>query len=56
MAVAQESDRVLDARTAFVTSSLLHEVAISGTAAATKKLGRADLAGKTGTSSDAFDG
>ena len=56
VAVAQESDRVLDARNAFVTSSLLHEVEVSGTAAATQKLGRTDLAGKTGTSSDAFDG
>ncbi len=56
VAVAQESDRVLDARNAFITSSLLHEVAVSGTAAATQKLGRTDLAGKTGTSSDAFDG
>ncbi len=56
VAVAQESDRVLDARNAFVTTSLLHEVTVSGTAAATQKLGRTDLAGKTGTSSDAFDG
>lgn len=53
----QESDRVLDARNAFVTSSMLHEVTVSGTgAAATQKLVRQDLAGKTGTSSDAFDG
>jgi penicillin-binding protein 1A len=56
VAVAQEADRVLDARNAFVTSSLLHEVTVSGTAAACQKLGRPDLAGKTGTSSDAVDG
>jgi penicillin-binding protein 1A len=56
VAVAQEADRVLDARNAFVTSSLLHEVTVSGTAAAAQKLGRPDLAGKTGTSSDAVDG
>jgi penicillin-binding protein 1A len=56
VAVAQESDRVLDARNAFVTTSLLHEVTVSGTAAAAQKLGRTDLAGKTGTSSDAVDG
>jgi penicillin-binding protein 1A len=55
-AVAQEADRVLDARNAFVTSSMLHEVAVSGTAASLQKLGRPDLAGKTGTSSDAVDG
>jgi penicillin-binding protein 1A len=56
VAVAQETDRVLDARNAFVTTSLLHEVTVSGTAAASQKLGRSDLAGKTGTSSDAVDG
>jgi penicillin-binding protein 1A len=55
--VAQESARVLDARNAFITSSMLHEVTVSGTgASATQKLGRNDLAGKTGTSSDAIDG
>ena len=54
--VAQEADRVLDARNAFVTTSLLHEVTISGTGAALQKLGRPDLAGKTGTSSEAVDG
>ena len=56
VAVAQEADRVLDARNAFVTSSLLHEVTVSGTGAGSQKLGRSDLAGKTGTSSEAFDG
>ena len=56
VAVAQEGARVLDARNAFVTTSLLHEVTVSGTAAAAQKLGRSDLAGKTGTSSDAIDG
>jgi penicillin-binding protein 1A len=55
-AAPQEADRVLDARNAFVTTSLLHEVAVSGTAASLQKLGRTDLAGKTGTSSDAVDG
>jgi penicillin-binding protein 1A len=54
---AQESARVLDARNAFVTDSLLREVTSSGTgAAADQKLGRSDLAGKTGTSSEAVDG
>lgn len=52
-----ESSRVLDARNAFITDSMLHEVTLSGTgASASQKLGRQDLAGKTGTSSDAFDG
>jgi len=53
----QENNRVLDARNAFITDSMLREVTTSGTgASATQKLGRHDLAGKTGTSSDAFDG
>jgi penicillin-binding protein 1A len=57
VAVAQESDRVLDARNAFVMGSMLREVTVSGTAAAAPRaLGRQDLAGKTGTSSEAFDG
>ena len=48
---------MLDARNAFITSSMLHEVTVSGTgAAASQKLARQDLAGKTGTSSDAVDG
>jgi penicillin-binding protein 1A len=57
VATGQEVDRVLDARNAFITNSMLHEVTVSGTgASASQKLARQDLAGKTGTSSDAFDG
>jgi len=53
----QESARVLDARTAWVTDSMLRDVTRYGTgAAATKRLARSDIAGKTGTTSDAFDG
>lgn len=53
----QESSRVLDVRNAFVMDSMLREVTTSGTgAAAAQKLGRQDLAGKTGTSSEAVDG
>jgi penicillin-binding protein 1A len=52
-----ESVRVLDARNAFIMDSMLHEVTTTGTgASAPKSLGRTDLAGKTGTSSDAVDG
>jgi membrane peptidoglycan carboxypeptidase len=48
---------VLDARNAFVTDSMLRDVTRYGTgAAATKALGRGDIAGKTGTTSDAIDG
>nr|WP_314544372.1 PBP1A family penicillin-binding protein [uncultured Massilia sp.] len=52
-----EEQRVLDPRNAFVTDSMLRDVARFGTgAAATKALGRGDVAGKTGTTSDAVDG
>ena len=56
-AKAQDEARVIDARNAFITDSMLREVVRSGTgASATAKLGRRDLAGKTGTTSDAVDG
>jgi penicillin-binding protein 1A len=52
-----ESARVVDARNAFIVDSMLRDVTRYGTAAAaSKKLARADLAGKTGTTSDAVDG
>lgn len=55
--VAQEESRVIDGRNAFIMDSMLREVARSGTgAAASQRLGRHDLAGKTGTTSDAVDG
>ncbi|MBB3219706.1 penicillin-binding protein 1A [Pseudoduganella umbonata] len=53
----EESARVLDPRNAFLMDSMLHEVARTGTgAAAVQRIGRPDIAGKTGTTSDAFDG
>ena len=56
-AVPAEEARTLDARNAFVTDSMLREVTRSGTGAqASVKLQRQDLAGKTGTTSDAVDG
>lgn len=46
----------LDPRNAYIMHSMLHGVATSGTAArATATLKRTDIAGKTGTSNDAFD-
>jgi len=52
-----DADRVLDPRNAFVVDSMLRDVTRYGTgAAATKQLARADLAGKTGTTSDSVDG
>ncbi len=51
-----ESHRAIDARNAFVMSSLLQEVTRSGTAArAQSLLKRPDLYGKTGTTNDSLD-
>jgi penicillin-binding protein 1A len=53
----QEDVRVLDPRNAFAIDTMLRDVARYGTAAmATQKLGRMDLAGKTGTTNDSIDG
>jgi penicillin-binding protein 1A len=54
--VLAESARAIDARNAFIMSSLLQEVARSGTAAkAQAMLKRPDLYGKTGTTNDSID-
>jgi len=54
--VPDESQRTLPARNAFVMSTLLQEVARSGTAAkAQATLKRPDLYGKTGTTNDSMD-
>lgn len=54
--VLQESARSIDERNAFIMSSLLQEVARSGTAAkAQATLKRPDLYGKTGTTNDSID-
>jgi len=52
-----ENTRVIDVRNAFMVDSMLRDVVRVGTgAAATPRLGRSDIAGKTGTTSDAVDG
>ncbi|SNX28886.1 penicillin-binding protein 1A [Polynucleobacter meluiroseus] len=52
----EDAPRVLDARTAFVMDSMLQEVTKTGTAASARgKLGRNDIAGKTGTTNDSHD-
>ncbi|MGE5651966.1 MAG: penicillin-binding protein 1A [Bacillota bacterium] len=52
-----EAARVLDPRNAFIMDSMLRDVVNSGTGyAASQRLGRHDLAGKTGTTNDAMDG
>ena len=54
--VLDESLRTLDARNAFVMTSLLQEVTRSGTAArAQATLKRQDIYGKTGTTNDSMD-
>ena len=61
MQSAAEAEKVagveaLDPRNAYIMHQMLHGVATSGTAArATASLKRTDIAGKTGTSNDAFD-
>jgi penicillin-binding protein 1A len=53
----EEQQPVIDPRNAFIIDSMLREVVSSGTGAqASQRLGRSDLAGKTGTTSDAVDG
>src|SRR5690606_12223481 len=52
-----EGARVLDARNAWLMDSLLRDAVNSGTGhQAAKRLGRYDLAGKTGTTNNAIDG
>lgn len=52
----ESAPRVLDVRNSFIITSLLQSVAQRGTGAGTNVLHRTDLAGKTGTTNDAFDG
>jgi penicillin-binding protein 1A len=57
LTAADEAARVLDPRNAFIIDSMLRDVVRSGTGyMAGQKLGRKDLAGKTGTTNDAMDG
>ena len=52
----EDAPRVLDERTAFVMDSMLQEVTKTGTAASARpKLGRTDIAGKTGTTNESHD-
>jgi len=50
-----EANRAIDARNAFIMDSLLRDVVRKGTATPALRLRRGDLAGKTGTTNDAFD-
>ena len=50
-----EALRVIDARNAFIMDSMMQGVMRYGTGASAAKLGRHDLAGKTGTTNDFVD-
>jgi penicillin-binding protein 1A len=50
-----EALRVIDPRNAFIMDSMMQDVMRYGTAASASKLGRRDLAGKTGTTNDFVD-
>ena len=52
----EEALRVIDARNAFIMDSMMQDVTRYGTAASAARLGRRDLAGKTGTTNDFVDG
>ncbi|MGH8623098.1 MAG: penicillin-binding transpeptidase domain-containing protein, partial [Burkholderiales bacterium] len=49
------AERVIDARNAFIMTTILREVMRTGTGARALKLGRDDLAGKTGTTNEFVD-
>lgn len=49
------AERVIDPRNAFIMQSIMRDVVRMGTAARAMKLGRNDLAGKTGTTNDFLD-
>jgi penicillin-binding protein 1A len=50
-----EALRVIDARNAFIMDSMMQDVTRYGTAGRASKLGRKDLAGKTGTTNEHVD-
>lgn len=47
--------RVIDPRVAWLIDDVLRDVTVRGTAAQARKLGRSDIAGKTGTTNDETD-
>jgi penicillin-binding protein 1A len=51
----EDAARVIDARNAFIMTSLMRDVVRFGTAARAMQLKRQDLAGKTGTTNDQVD-
>lgn len=55
VAAGVDAPRVIDARNAFIMNSMMQTVVQSGTATRALKLGRSDIAGKTGTTNDHRD-
>ncbi|MBA2483194.1 MAG: penicillin-binding protein, partial [Nitrosomonas sp.] len=51
----KDAHQVIDSRNAFLTTSLMQDVINQGTATRAKQLGRSDIAGKTGTTSNFID-
>ncbi|HTS21397.1 MAG TPA: penicillin-binding protein 1A [Casimicrobiaceae bacterium] len=51
----QDAERVIDARNAFIMTTMMRDVVRAGTAARAMQLGRQDLAGKTGTTNENID-
>ena len=51
----KDAPRVIDVRNAFIMTSMMQDVIRAGTATRAKQLGRADIAGKTGTTNDQND-
>ena len=51
----EDADQVIDVRNAFSMISMMQDVVRHGTATRAMQLGRQDLAGKTGTTSDSVD-
>ena len=53
--VGAGAERVIDERNAFIMNSIMRDVVRGGTAVRAMKLGRGDLAGKTGTTNEFVD-
>jgi penicillin-binding protein 1A len=51
----EDAERVIDVRNAYTMVSMMQDVVRHGTAIRAMQLGRIDLAGKTGTTSDSLD-
>ncbi len=55
LVAGNSAERVIDARNAYIMSSIMRDVVSSGTATRAMRLKRSDLAGKTGTTNEFVD-